>query len=163
MNDTNKESDPRAGATATLRKKIGMPTALLLSEFGSFIWSAFGSPPYHVGSSLESSGRDWRDVDVRLMLDHDRYCAVLNLNTGERAELDRRRVSAEEAKFWNEHVIESWCAFVTIFSEYGKRITGLPIDFQIQHQDIGNLLYGGQYRSALGMVGYRIIKSHHEH
>ena len=142
-------------------KKIGMPITLLLNEFGSFVWSAFGCPPYQVGSSLPHVDREFRDVDVRLMLDHERYCAVLNLDKEEREELAKRMVSKEEAKFWNEHVIESWCAFTTIFSLYGQKITGLPIDFQIQHRDIANLLYGDQSRSALGIVGYRIVKSHH--
>ena len=134
-----------------------MPTTLLLQEFGSFVWSAFGEPPYHVGSSLQSENKTWRDVDVRLMLSHERYCNVLNLTKAEREELDKRLVSAEEARHWNEHNIESWCALVTIFSQYGQKLTGLPIDFQIQHQDIGNFLHKGT-RSCLGIVGYRIHK-----
>ena len=50
---------------------VGMPAALLLDEFGSQVWSAFGSPPYLVGSAL--AGKKWRDVDVRLILSDEEY------------------------------------------------------------------------------------------
>src|SRR5215212_8428277 len=53
------------------RPGIGMPTALLLQDFGQLILDAFGEVPYHVGSSLKS--KKWRDVDVRLILDDDQY------------------------------------------------------------------------------------------
>ena len=146
---------------SNIGKKIGMPATLKLHEFGSFIWSAFGEPPYHVGSSLTSMDAIWRDVDVRLILDHDRYCSVLNLDEKDREKL-KRTLGAREFKFWNEHVIESWCAFALGFSEIGQRMTGLPIDFQIQHTDIANGLYseGPEHqRSCLGIVGWRIRRN----
>lgn len=45
---------------------VGMPAYLLLQEFGSQVWHAFGTPPYLVGSALD--GKQWRDVDIRLIL-----------------------------------------------------------------------------------------------
>lgn len=33
---------------------VGMPADLLLHEFGSQVWAAFGDCPYHVGSSFNS-------------------------------------------------------------------------------------------------------------
>ena len=51
---------------------VGMPADMLLHEFGSQVWAAFGEPPFHVGSSLtQKSG--WRDVDVRLILSDEEY------------------------------------------------------------------------------------------
>ena len=37
---------------------VGMPAALMLHEFGSQVWHAFGEPPYLVGSALR--GKQWR-------------------------------------------------------------------------------------------------------
>ncbi len=55
---------------------IGMPASLYLQDFGQVILDAFGEVPYQVGSSLISNGRpSWRDVDVRLILDDERYAA----------------------------------------------------------------------------------------
>lgn len=50
---------------------VGMPQALMLDEFGSQVWAAFGHPPYIVGSAL--AGKVWRDVDVRLILPDPEY------------------------------------------------------------------------------------------
>ena len=54
---------------------VGMPQDILLHEFGSQAFFAFGHMPYHVGSSLNNK-RDWRDVDVRLILPDDEYAAM---------------------------------------------------------------------------------------
>ena len=48
-----------------------MPTALLLDQYGSLLWDAFGETPYLVGSVLRGPG--WRDVDVRMILPDDEY------------------------------------------------------------------------------------------
>jgi hypothetical protein len=50
---------------------VGMTASLYLEEFGSQVWAAFGMPPFHVGSSL--LGKQWRDVDVRLILSDEEY------------------------------------------------------------------------------------------
>lgn len=116
---------------------VGMPAALLLDEFGSQVWSAFGHPPYLVGSALrEKSG--WRDVDVRLILPDDEWEAMGLGNP----EMDHRN--------------GKWNALCLAFSSLGKQMTGLPIDFQIQQQSHANKAFDEQ-RSALGMVPLRMI------
>jgi len=51
----------------------GMPASIWLTKFGVIIRDYFGEIPYHVGSSLET--KNWRDVDVRLILDDDDFKA----------------------------------------------------------------------------------------
>jgi hypothetical protein len=114
---------------------VGMPAALLLDEFGSQIWSAFGTPAYLVGSAL--AGKKWRDVDVRLILSDEEYKAM---GFG-----DPR----------DQHRNAKWVAYVLAFSALGKAMTGLPIDFQIQQQTQANKEHA-RPRSALGVVELRI-------
>jgi hypothetical protein len=114
-----------------------MPATLLLEEFGSQVWHAFGSPPYLVGSSLV--GKQWRDVDVRLILDDAEYEA---LGLG-----DPRPSYA--------HRNGKWCALCLAFSALGKQMTGLPIDFQIQQRTWANKTYDGPC-STLGVVALRL-------
>lgn len=116
---------------------VGMPHALLLDEFGSQVWSAFGEPPYLVGSALY--GKVWRDVDVRLILPDDEY---------EAWELGDPKHPHQNAR---------WISFVLAYSALGKAMTGLPIDFQIQQQTWANVAFpGARARSALGIVPLRI-------
>jgi hypothetical protein len=114
---------------------VGMPAALLLNEFGSQVWAAFGGPPYQVGSSLGS--KTWRDVDVRLILEDEEYA----------------RLFGDPREAWQN---EKWIAFVLAFSALGKQMTGLPIDFQIQQQTDANAKFAGG-RNALGLVPLRLI------
>jgi hypothetical protein len=114
---------------------VGMPTTLLLDEFGYLVWCAFGNYPYHVGSSVFN--KTWRDVDVRLILSDEEY---------ERMELGDPK---------NPHVNRKWVAMTLAFSALGKTMTGLPIDFQIQQQSDANTTYPQKencVRSALGCV-----------
>jgi hypothetical protein len=115
---------------------VGMPAHLLLHEFGSQVWAAFGTPPYHVGSSLTS--KVWRDVDVRLILDDEVYEA-LGLGHPDRP-----------------HTNGKWVALCLAFSALGRQMTGLPIDFQIQQQTHANKTYDTP-RSALGLVALRML------
>lgn len=114
---------------------VGMPTALLLHEFGSKVWDAFGHVPYHVGSSLELK-TGWRDVDVRLILPDDEYAAM---------GLGKPNLPSHNAK---------WVALCLAFSELGKIMTGLPIDFQIQQMSRANEDHD-KPRSAIGMMPHR--------
>jgi hypothetical protein len=116
---------------------VGMPADLLLHEFGSQVWHAFGTPPYHVGSSVKN--KTWRDVDVRLILDDDVYAAMFDCKPIPSA----------------EHCNGKWVALCLAFSALGKQVTGLPIDFQIQQQSYANKTYDGE-RSALGVVALRM-------
>jgi len=99
---------------------VGMPYSLLLQEFGEHVRRAFGGHmAYHVGSSLrEKSG--WRDVDVRLILPDEDY-AQMGLGDPERGPENKR-----------------WVSLVLAWSCFGKHLTGLPIDFQIQQRSYAN-------------------------
>jgi hypothetical protein len=120
------------------RKKInlgvGMPATLMLHEFGSQVWNAFGTPPYLVGSALFT--KQWRDIDVRLLLADEEY---------EKLGLGNPNHTHENGK---------WVSLVMAYSALGKAMTGLPIDFQIQQQTWANKTYPEQ-RSALGVVQLR--------
>ncbi len=116
---------------------VGMPATLLLDEFGSQVWAAFGTLPYHVGSSLQY--KTWRDVDVRLILSDEEY---------KRMELGDPMHTHQNAK---------WVSLVLAYSALGKVMTGLPIDFQIQQQTYANNKYSG-HRSALGMTPLRLAR-----
>lgn len=108
---------------------VGMPQTIRLQEFGEHVRRAFGHIPYHVGSSLtEKSG--WRDVDVRLILDDAEYAAAGY------GEPDR------------EHQNPKWVSTILAWSAFGKALTDLPIDFQIQQRSHANAKYPHR-RSAL--------------
>ena len=117
---------------------VGMPAHLKLQEFGSHVWAAFGHPPYHVGSSLTEK-RDWRDVDVRLILPDDEYEAL----------------GLGKPEFPSQS--EKWIALCLAFSALGHEMTGLPIDFQIQQRTRANEDFDGP-RSAIGIVPLRRAK-----
>lgn len=111
---------------------VGMPAALWLEKFGELVEDAFGEMPYCVGSSTFKT--DWRDVDVRVMLDDDRYAA------------------AGYGDPTMPHSNAKWVAMCLAFSALGKQMTGLPIDFQIQQATLANGQHGARTaRSALGM------------
>lgn len=105
----------------------GMPAGIWLTKFGTIVADYFGDVPYHVGSSLDR--KDWRDVDVRLILDDEDF--------------DRRFGSNRNAE-----TNKKLAAITLAFAALGKQMTGLPIDFQIQQQSHANKAYPGK-RSAL--------------
>lgn len=107
-----------------------MPAGIWLNKFGVIIRDYFGHVPYHVGSSL--STKDWRDVDVRLILPDDECEALFG----------------SQPNFVNP----KYAAIVLAFCALGKEMTGLPIDFQIQPQSWANKTYplAGHPRSAMG-------------
>lgn len=116
---------------------VGMPQTLYLHEFGSQVWAGFGNLPYLVGSAL--TGKSWRDVDVRLLLEDEEYVRLFPGVKG----------------YWDEHLDGKWVAWCLAWSALGERLTGLPIDFQIQRQSEANALYNGP-RSALGLTPLRM-------
>ena len=111
---------------------VGMPQSLLLQEFGEHVRRAFGHVPYHVGSSLEQKD-GWRDVDVRLILPDDEY-ARAGFGDPERGALNK-----------------AWVSTILAWSCFGRHLTGLPIDFQIQQQSHANAKFD-KPRSALFSV-----------
>lgn len=114
---------------------VGMPAALHLDEFASHVWSVFGIRPYLVGSA--ATRKRWRDVDVRLILDDEVY---------EQWELGDPSYTDHNAK---------WVALCMAFSALGAKMTGLPIDFQIQQATRANQLYPTGPRHPLGTVPWR--------
>ncbi|MCZ4513499.1 hypothetical protein O3Q52_36210 [Streptomyces sp. ActVer] len=109
---------------------VGMPAALHLDAFGREIESAFGHLPYLVGSA--STGKTWRDVDVRLILPDDEFNALFP-KPAEPGQPDGR-----------------WGLLCAAISELARQRTGLPVDFQIQRQSYANDRYPG-VRQALGL------------
>lgn len=114
---------------------VGMPASIKLDEFGVLVESAFDAVPYLVGSALKTTR--WRDVDVRVLLPDADYEKLFG---------DPRY----------PHSCLKWCALVRAFSALGKEMTGLPIDFQIQHQSYANAQYPGN-RSAIGQNELRYV------
>jgi hypothetical protein len=121
MSDPVQECRP-SGNPEKKSSGIGMPASIYLHDFGELVARAFdGEVAYLVGSAV--NGSTWRDVDVRVMLDDNKYAAM---GFG-----DPRRPQ-ENPK---------WCAYVMAFSELGRKMTGLPIDFQIQQTTQANKEY----------------------
>jgi len=123
--------------------RLGMPGTLCLAEFASQVWSAFGHPPYLVGSTLrQMMGEDVvpNDVDIRVILPDDEY----------------------EARGFGDpndpHHNATLVAHVLAFSTLGEKMTGLPIDFQIQQQTEANKTTRGNQRSAIGIVPWRLTR-----
>lgn len=112
---------------------VGMPASLLLQQFGEHVYQAFGHMSYHVGSSLTEK-RGWRDVDVRLILPDAEYA---RLKLGDPV---------------NPHSNARWRTLVLVWATFGRVLTGLPIDFQIQQQSHANATTKGCPRSALFVV-----------
>ena len=104
-----------------------MPAGIWLHKFGEIVRDYFGHVAYQVGSSIER--KDWRDVDVRLMLPDDEFEAQFGKDLGTEG---NPRLSA----------------ITLAFAALGKEMTGLPIDFQIQPVSYANDRYPGP-RSAL--------------
>lgn len=135
----NQDEFPKPGEIIVEKKAvnpgIGMPAAILLHDFGLVVRNAFGGMAYHVGSSLY--GKQWRDVDVRLILEDDVYEAM---------EFGNPAHPQHNAK---------WCAMCLAFATLGKQMTGLPIDFQIQQQSYANSMFP-ESRSALVLAEVRL-------
>ena len=128
---------------------VGMPETIKLDEFGLLIFYVFGDFPYHVGSSLEKKS-GWRDVDVRLLVEDDKF---------------------KEWGFGDPticHTNHKWLTLTKHFSDIGRQMTGLPIDFQIQQQSWANKSYPlkkckdtkqkKNVRSALGITSLAATK-----
>ena len=123
-----------------LKAGVGMPQQLYLHEFGSKVWDAFGSLPYVVGSVLTSKA--WRDVDVRFLMPDEEY----------------ERTFPGVKNHNDEHQCPKWIALCMAWSALGEKMTGLPIDFQVQRQSEANRLYPGN-RSAIGIIPLRLKRA----
>ena len=126
---------PSEAETAERRQKaiyVGAPGCFKLEEAIRQVCDAFGVfCCYLVGSAL--TRQDWRDVDVRLILDDADFAREFPSTRGGQWEHDPR-----------------WLLFTTAISDRLSAITGLPIDFQIQPQTRANEMHKGP-RSAIGL------------
>jgi hypothetical protein len=114
----------------------GMPASTRMNGFGQYIYDAYGHIPYHVGSSLR--GKEWRDVDIRLILPDDEFSAMF-------------------PGYARAHQIDArWSLICEALSELGAFYTHLPIDFQIQSQKTANR-YDGP-RNPLFRIAHESIK-----
>lgn len=100
---------------------IDRPTLWALNEACRPIRAAIDMP-YLVGSVMERP--DFRDVDVRVILDDEEYDAT------------------PEAV---------WTLLGFLASRHLAAVTGLPVDFQIQRRTDANAAYGNRPRNPLGI------------
>lgn len=103
----------------------------LLSDWAVQLEQLFnGESCYQVGSSVTSAGKPThRDVDVRVMLDTKDFEALRKI-----VNVDRLSVAV---------------------SIWGQKVTGLPIDFQVQDVEYANKHHKGM-RSAIGIRGIAV-------
>lgn len=100
-----------------------MSENLLLRDWARRVRKMFlDKMPYQVGSSLTDRG--YRDVDVRVLLIEKQYKSL-----EENIDLERLNLC---------------------ISLWGQKVTGLPIDFQVQEVKSANLEFD-KPRSAIGM------------
>lgn len=111
---------------------VGAPAVFSLELACKHLNAAFDGQCYLVGSALERP--DWRDIDVRLMLDDEAFARLFPAIDERHHEFDPR-----------------WLVMTTAISAWLSKITGLPVDFQFQEQSAANRLHSGN-RSALGLT-----------
>jgi hypothetical protein len=109
----------RTAAPKAKSNYIGAPACFALEQACQHLRAAFGEYGiYQVGSSLERA--DWRDVDLRYILDDDEF-AKLFPDAGDRWEQDPR-----------------WLLLTVAISAWLSKESGLPIDFQFQPMSHAN-------------------------
>ena len=124
---------------------VGMPAWIKLNEFGRILRDAFpGGIPYLVGTAAYGKS-DWRDVDVRMMLNDTEW---------------NRLLGPDEVECQGMRYLGRTGAYALAFSELGRQMTGLPIDFQLQRQERANALYGKSARIPLGANVEKPIRPH---
>jgi hypothetical protein len=110
---------------------IGAPEAFLLDQQMYIVNKAFGEHcSYLVGSATKTL--DYRDVDVRMIMDDDKYEALF----GE-----------EPGQMWL-----FWGLICSSISEYVSSRTGLKVDFQIQSRTHANRPSNDSVRNPVGLV-----------
>lgn len=94
----------------------------VLRAWGRDLYRLFDEMPYLVGSSLQRA--DYRDVDVRIILDDDRYASLVAVMNPKLLTLS--------------------------LSLWGQKVTGLPIDCQVQAMTAANEEFDGP-RDPIGL------------
>lgn len=111
---------------------------MLLDCWGRQLYEAFDAMPYLVGSA-ERGERDWRDIDVRILLpDEAAWLGEIDGLTDTIVSLRLRTVNL---------AISLW----------GRQVTGLPIDFQFQ-PDAEFHAHDGELRGALGIFQHANVE-----
>lgn len=114
---------------------VGSPGILRLELFGRVVTDAFDTHPYLVGTA--ATGKVWRDVDVRVILDDRIFWRLFN---------------DQNASPMTTHSHGTrWASVCMAYSALGLAMTGLPIDFQVQSMTHANGLYGNRVRVPLGL------------
>lgn len=126
----------------------GMPASILLQTFGVWIRDAFGHTAYQVGSSVH--GKDWRDVDVRLILPDDEFNALF------------------PGYQIHNQIDAKWSFLCAAISALAKQQTGLPVDFQVQPQSEANARFSvqegtGTFRQPLMHFDYFDVERNLKH
>jgi hypothetical protein len=116
---------------------IGAPQIFNLNQACSTLTAAFGHTIYLVGSAIER--RDYRDVDVRCILDDVEYDRMFPglFKDG------KRNSSSQYNALWS-----IMCSSISLWL---AQASGLPVDFQIQRQTEANSEYPNQSRHPLGI------------
>lgn len=120
------------------RKKavyVGAPACFALEQACQHVNDAFadGYGCYVVGSALERP--DWRDVDVRLIMPDEEFQKLF----------PTAKIECEAWEF-----DPRWLLLTISISDWLKKQTGLPVDFQFQPQSHANKRHAGP-RNAVGI------------
>lgn len=118
------------GADMNRANYIGAPEFFELNQACVILTEAFGHNVYLVGSSIER--RDYRDVDVRCILEDDEYTRLFT-----------------DPLFTTHNPL--WSLMCCSISLWLSKRTGLKIDFQFQQQTTANDTYPARPRHALGI------------
>jgi hypothetical protein len=118
---------------------IGAPHYFNLNMACVAVREAFGHHLYLAGSSLEK--RDFRDVDLRLILPDEKFATLFPGLHPERAGLD-----------------PLWTLMCSSISLYLSQQSGLPVDFQIQQRTAANAEEKGR-RHPIGIFIERSVEA----
>lgn len=117
---------------------IGAPACFALELAMQHVNLAFDRDSYGsyvVGSCLER--QDWRDVDVRMILSDEAFSRLFPDAADGAWEFDSR-----------------WLLLTTAISDWLRKQTGLPVDFQFQPQTHANAVH----KKKRNAIGLRITK-----
>lgn len=121
------------------KTNIGPHQHLLLDQFGQLIYAAWGAVGYRVGSSVRP-GETWRDIDIRVMLDKPVW----------EQRFQCPPETGDEIAHESRHLHSAWRAEMLAWSVLGERITGLPIDFQVEQAGWANEAFPSEPRHPIG-------------
>lgn len=140
MSDETTETPPKR----TKAVYVGAPACFALTQACQQLNDAFGGfGAYLVGSALERP--DWRDIDVRFIMADEEFESEFP-QTLHRDESGS--ILPDGSGTW-EHD-PKWLLLTVAISDWLRKQTGLPVDFQFQPQTHANARHKGR-RNALGL------------